>query len=137
MMDKRMRRGYQTLGVLTGNGALAALLTSALAANPAFRVRPFESCLALVVYANIARLDLIVADLDDPVFDAELLEGSGAARAPVIGLAREPAPAEGVAEVLAKPVSPAALLARVTSLLTAPPSPPRPTGNVIPLFPTP
>lgn len=136
-------RLLHTVALLAERPALASLLAATLAAGPGLRVRSFESGLALAAYARIAPVDLVVADLDDPAFDAELVELCGAP-VPIIGLARHPVRTAGVAEVIGKPMSPRYLLERVAARLRSgrPQPPPRESlrraplpANVVRLFP--
>ncbi|MGN6488137.1 MAG: response regulator [Devosia sp.] len=154
----------KTIAVLVANPALSSILTMVLASVPSFRVRPFESELALTIYMRLAPVDLVVADFDAEHARADLVtrdlrDDPGIERPEfqVIALASAVTPETktlclkaGIDEVIVKPMSPKYLLERVQSRLRqrvpqrvlrriAPKPAPRPdfsdAGNVIPLWP--
>jgi DNA-binding NarL/FixJ family response regulator len=120
---------HKTIAVLVANPALGSILTAVLASVPSFRVRPFESELALNVYMRIAPVDLVVTDFDAENARADLvtrdLRDDDAIENPnfqVIALASAVTPetrgicrAAGIDEVVVKPMSPRYLLERVQS----------------------
>jgi two-component system phosphate regulon response regulator PhoB len=151
----------RTIAVLVANPALSSILSMVLASVPSYRVRPFESELALVTYMHLAPVDVVVTDFDSANARADRVTRDLRADASipyrdyqVIALASEVSPetkdlciASGIDEVIVKPMSPKYLLERVLSRLqrrsSQQPRPPgRPVrrdlsgagGNVIPLF---
>lgn len=103
-----------------------------LASVPNFRVRPFESELALVTYMRLAPVDIVVTDFDSANARADRVARDLRADATipyrefqVIALASEVSPetkglciASGIDEVIVKPMSPKYLLERVQSRLS-------------------
>ena len=126
-----MAQPHKTIAVLVANPALGSILTAVLASVPSFRVRPFESELALNVYMRIAPVDLVVTDFDAENARADLvtrdLRDDDAIEYPnfqVIALASSVTPETktlcikaGIDEVIVKPMSPRYLLERVQSRL--------------------
>lgn len=126
-----MAEPHKTIAVLVANPALSSILTAVLASVPRFRVRPFESELALTVYMRLAPVDLVVTDFDAENARADLVtrdlrEDSGIERPDfqVIALASSVTPETktlcikaGIDEVIVKPMSPRYLLERVQSRL--------------------
>ncbi len=126
-----MAQPHKTIAVLVANPALSSILTMVLASVPSFRVRPFESELALNVYMRIAPVDLVVTDFDAENARADLvtrdLRDDDAIENPnfqVIALASSVTPETktlcikaGIDEVIVKPMSPRYLLERVQSRL--------------------
>jgi DNA-binding response OmpR family regulator len=122
---------HKTIAVLVANPALSSILTMVLASVPSFRVRPFESELALQIYMRLAPVDLVVTDFDAENARADLVtrdlrEDSGieSPAFQVIALASSVTPETktlcikaGIDEVLVKPMSPKYLLERVQSRL--------------------
>jgi CheY-like chemotaxis protein len=122
---------HKTVAVLVANPALSSILTMVLASAPAFRVRPFDSELALTIYMRLAPVDLIVTDFDAENARADLvtrdLRDDGGIENPafqVIALASSVTPETknlcikaGIDEVIVKPMSPKYLLERVQSRL--------------------
>jgi hypothetical protein len=136
-----MAGDVRTVALLAAKPALASILAATLASSPRLRVRSFDGMLGLLAYARIVEIDLVVADLDDGVFDPELMECSAVPTdVAVIGLTRRPAATEGVDEVIAKPMSPRYLLERVLArartrrapTLALVPRVPVDLGNVVP-----
>ena len=150
-----------TIAVLVANPALGSVLGMVLASVPSYRVRTFESELALVTYMRLAPVHIVVLDFDsagaradrvarDLRADPEIVSGD----CQVIALASGVSPetkslciAAGIDEVVVKPMSPRYLVERVRSRLVRRPPLPRPlrTGtlrrpdfsqyaNVIPLW---
>jgi CheY-like chemotaxis protein len=121
----------KTIAVLVANPALSSILTMVLASVPSFRVRPFESELALTIYMRLAPVDLIVTDFDAENARADLVtrdlrDDSGIENPAfqVIALASSVTPETknlcikaGIDEVIVKPMSPKYLLERVQSRL--------------------
>jgi len=121
----------KTIAVLVANPALSSILTMVLASVPRFRVRPFESELALNVYMRLAHVDLVVTDFDAENARADLVtrdlrDDSGIENPDfqVIALASAVTPETkslcieaGIDEVIVKPMSPRYLLERVRSRL--------------------
>lgn len=134
-----------------------------LASVPSFRVRPFESELALVTYMRLAPVDIVVTDFDSASARADRVtrdlraDQNIAHEYQVIALASVVSPetkdlciASGIDEVIVKPMSPRYLLERVQSRIARraaslagyrpvrAASPCRPDfsqyGNVIPLW---
>lgn len=153
----------RTIAVLVANPALSSILSMVLASVPSFRVRPFESELALVTYMRLAPVDVVVTDFDSATARADrvtrdLRADAGIANHDyqVIALASGVSPetknlciAAGIDEVIVKPMSPKYLVERVQARLArraaalAPrlarvTAPKRPDfsqyGNVIPLW---
>lgn len=126
-----MAEPHKTVAVLVANPALSSILTMVLASVPSFRVRPFESELALTIYMRLAPVDLVVTDFDAENARADLVtrdlrEDSGIERPDfqVIALASSVTPETknlcikaGIDEVIVKPMSPKYLLERVQSRL--------------------
>jgi two-component system phosphate regulon response regulator PhoB len=122
---------HKTVAVLVANPALGSILTMVLASVPTFRVRPFESELALSVYMRIAPVDLIVTDFDAENARADLVTrdlrddpGIETPNFQVIALASAVTPETkalcikaGIDEVVLKPMSPKYLLERVLARL--------------------
>jgi two-component system, OmpR family, phosphate regulon response regulator PhoB len=122
---------HQTIAVLVANPALSSILTMVLAAVPSFRVRPFESEMALTIYMRLAPVDLVVTDFDAENARADLVtrdlrDDSGIENPAfqVIALASSVTPETkalcikaGIDEVIVKPMSPKYLLERVQSRL--------------------
>lgn len=102
-----------------------------LASVPSFRVRPFESELALVTYMRLAPVDIVVTDFDSASARADRVSRDLRADQSiphhdyqVIALASVVSPetkelciASGIDEVIVKPMSPKYLLERVQSRL--------------------
>lgn len=126
-----MGEPIKTIAVLVANPALSSILTMVLASVPRFRVRPFESELALNVYMRLAHVDLVVTDFDAENARADLVtrdlrDDSGIENPDfqVIALASSVTPETkslcieaGIDEVIVKPMSPRYLLERVRSRL--------------------
>ena len=126
-----MAEPHKTIAVLVANPALSSILTMVLASAPAFRVRPFDSELALTIYMRLAPVDLIVTDFDAENARADLVtrdlrDDSGIENPAfqVIALASSVTPETktlcikaGIDEVIVKPMSPKYLLERVQSRL--------------------
>lgn len=126
-----MAEPHKTIAVLVANPALGSILTMVLASVPSFRVRPFESELALSVYMRIAPVDLVVTDFDATSARADRvardLRDDDAVANPafqIIALASSVTPETkaisveaGIDEVIVKPMSPRYLLERVQSRL--------------------
>ena len=126
-----MAEPYKTIAVLVANPALSSILTMVLASVPSFRVRPFDSELALTIYMRLAPVDLVVTDFDAENARADLvtrdLRDDGGIERPdfqVIALASSVTPETknlcikaGIDEVIVKPMSPKYLLERVQSRL--------------------
>jgi len=121
----------KTIAVLVANPALSSILTMVLASVPSFRIRPFESELALAIYMRLAPVDLVVTDFDAENARADLVtrdlrDDSGMENPDfqVIALASSVTPETkdlcikaGIDEVIVKPMSPRYLLERVQSRL--------------------
>ncbi len=102
-----------------------------LASIPSFRVRPFESELALITYMRLAPVDVVVIDFDSASARADRVSRDLRADESipqhdyqVIALASVVSPetkslciASGIDEVIVKPMSPKYLLERVQSRL--------------------
>ncbi len=158
-----MAEPVRTIAVLVANPALSSILSMVLASVPSFRVRPFESELALVTYMRLAPVDIVVTDFDSTAARADRVTRDLRADQAiphdyqVIALASVVSPetkdlciASGIDEVIVKPMSPKYLLERVQSRIARraaslagyrpvrPTSPRRPDfsqyGNVIPLW---
>ena len=126
-----MAEPHKTIAVLVANPALSSILTMVLASIPSFRVRPFDSELALTIYMRLAPVDLVVTDFDAENARADLVtrdlrDDSGIENAgfQVIALASSVTPETknlciraGIDEVIVKPMSPKYLLERVQSRL--------------------
>lgn len=126
-----MAEPHKTIAVLVANPALSSILSMVLASVPSFRVRPFESELALTIYMRLAPVDLVVTDFDAENARADLVTrdlraDSGIERPDfqVIALASAVTPetkslciAAGIDEVIVKPMSPKYLLERAQSRL--------------------
>ena len=126
-----MAEPLKTIAVLVANPALSSILSMVLASVPSFRVRPFESELALQIYMRLAPVDLVVTDFDARSARADLvtreLRDDPWLEQPnfqVIALASAVSPrtrdictAVGIDEVIVKPMSPKYLLERVQSRL--------------------
>jgi len=122
---------HKTVAVLVANPALSSILTMVLASVPSFRVRPFDSELALTIYMRLAPVDLVVTDFDAENARADLvtrdLRDDAGIENPafqVIALASSVTPETknlcikaGIDEVIVKPMSPKYLLERVQSRL--------------------
>ncbi|MDC9823726.1 hypothetical protein PRN20_08275 [Devosia sp. ZB163] len=151
----------RTIAVLVANPALSSILSMVLASVPSYRVRPFDSELALVTYMRLAPVDIVVTDFDSASARADLVTRDLRADSAipfreyqVIALASEVSPetknlciASGIDEVIVKPMSPRYLVERVRSRLARrgptargdrDEGRPRPDfsqyGNVIPLW---
>ena len=157
-----MAEPVRTIAVLVANPALSSILSMVLASVPTFRVRPFESEVALVTYMRLAPVDIVVTDFDSASARADRVTRDLRADAAipyhdyqVIALASVVSPetkqlciASGIDEVIVKPMSPKYLVERVQSRLArraqALPKPLRTGtlrrpdfsqyGNVIPLW---
>ncbi|WP_423068560.1 hypothetical protein [Devosia sp. CN2-171] len=157
-----MAEPSRTIAVLVANPALSSILSMVLASVPSYRVRPFESELALVTYMHLAPVDVVVTDFDSANARADRVtrdlradEAIVNREYQVIALASEVSPetkdlciASGIDEVIVKPMSPKYLVERVQSRLArraaALPRPLRTStlrrpdfaqyGNVIPLW---
>lgn len=125
-----MAEPVRTIAVLVANPALSSILSMVLASVPSFRVRPFESELALVTYMRLAPVDVVVTDFDSTAARADRVtrdlraDQSIAHEYQVIALASTVSPetkdlciASGIDEVIVKPMSPKYLLERVQSRL--------------------
>ena len=126
-----MAEPHKTIAVLVANPALSSILTMVLASVPSFRVRPFDSELALTIYMRLAPVDLVVADFDAENARADLVTrdlrddpGLDNPAFQVIALASAVTPETknlcikaGIDEVIVKPMSPKYLLERVQSRL--------------------
>lgn len=126
-----MAEPHKTIAVLVAHPALSSILTMVLASVPSFRVRPFESELALSIYMRLAPVDLVVTDFDAENARADLvtrdLREDSSVENPafqVIALASSVTPETkslcikaGIDEVIVKPMSPKYLLERVQSRL--------------------
>jgi two-component system phosphate regulon response regulator PhoB len=154
----------RTIAVLVANPALSSILSMVLASVPNFRVRTFESEVALVTYMRLAPVDVVVTDFDSVSARADRVTCDLRADTAipyhdyqVIALASAVSPAtkdlciaSGIDEVIVKPMSPKYLLERVQSRLARraasvavrrparQPTPRRPDfsqySNVIPLW---
>ena len=152
----------RTIAILVANPALSSILSMVLASVPNYRVRPFQSELALVTYMRLAPVDVVVTDFDSVNARADRVtrdlradEGIVYRDYQVIALASSVSPetkqlciASGIDEVIVKPMSPKYLVERVKSRLarraTTLPRPVRAGtlrrpdfaqyGNVIPLW---
>jgi two-component system phosphate regulon response regulator PhoB len=154
----------RTIAVLVANPALSSILSMVLASVPSFRVRPFESEVALVTYMRLAPVDIVVTDFDSANARADRVtrdlrsdDAIPYRSFQVIALASQVSPetkalciAAGIDEVIVKPMSPKYLLERVQSRIArlAVRTAPRPArrssslrrpdfsqyGNVIPLW---
>lgn len=159
-----MAEPSRTIAILVANPALSSILSMVMASVPSYRVRPFESELALATYMRLAPVDIVVTDFDNTSDRADRVARSlrdddsiTCRDFQVIALASAVSPetkqlciAAGIDEVILKPMSPKYLVERVQSRLArraARPLPPRPlrTGtlrrpdfsqysNVIPLW---
>lgn len=121
----------RTIAILVANPALSSILSMVLASVPSFRVRPFESELALVTYMRLAPVDVVVTDFDSTGARADrvtrdLRDDTAISdhHYQVIALASSVSPetkdlciAAGIDEVIVKPMSPRYLLERVQSRL--------------------
>ncbi len=126
-----MAEPFKTIAVLVANPALSSILSMVLASVPSFRVRPFESELALQIYMRLAPVDLVVTDFDAENARADLVTrdlrddpGIENPAFQVIALASSVTPETknlclkaGIDEVVVKPMSPRYLLERVQSRL--------------------
>ena len=126
-----MAEPHKTIAILVANPALSSILSMVLASVPSFRVRPFESELALTIYMRLAPVDLVVTDFDAEDARADLvtrdLRADPGIERPdfqVIALASSVTPetkelciAAGIDEVIVKPMSPKYLLERAQSRL--------------------
>ena len=126
-----MAEPVRTIAVLVANPALSSILSMVLASVPTFRVRPFESELALVTYMRLATVDIVVTDFDSATARADRVTRDLRADTAipyhdykVIALASTVSPetkdlciAAGIDEVIVKPMSPKYLLERVQSRL--------------------
>jgi DNA-binding response OmpR family regulator len=122
---------HKTIAVLVANPALSSILTMVLASVPSFRVRPFDSELALTIYMRLAPVDLVVTDFDAENARADLVtrdlrddDGIENPAFQVIALASSVTPETknlcikaGIDEVIVKPMSPKYLLERVQARL--------------------
>ncbi|MBN9310517.1 hypothetical protein, partial [Devosia sp.] len=59
-----MAEPSRTIAVLVANPALGSILSMVLASVPSYRVRPFDSEVALVTYMRLAPVDVVVTDFD-------------------------------------------------------------------------
>lgn len=126
-----MAEPIRTIAVLVANPALSSILSMVLASVPAFRVRPFESELALLTYMRLAPVHVVVTDFDAQMARADRVTadlrtdpGLSGQDFMVIALASQVTPetknlciAAGIDEVIVKPMSPKYLLERVQSRL--------------------
>ncbi len=126
-----MAEPNRTIAILVSNPALGTILHAVIASVPGFRVRCFESALALQIYMRLAPVDLVVADFDCQEARADQLARNLRADAGIetpgfqlIALASAVTPetkglciAAGIDEVVVKPMSPRYLLERVRSRL--------------------
>ena len=145
-----MPQPLKTIAVLIANPALSSILTMTLAAVPSLRVRAFESETALRAYLDLAPIDLVVTDLGGDI--VRRIRNDARAGLQVIalqGAAGEVKRADGIDEVIMKPMSPRYLVERVLARLARRPGPVetlRRRGllerdwskfgdNVVPLFP--
>jgi two-component system phosphate regulon response regulator PhoB len=145
-----MPQPLKTIAVLIANPALSSILTMTLAAVPSLRVRAFESETALRAYLDLAPIDLVVTDLGGDI--ARRIRNDARAGLQVIalqGAVGEVKRADGIDEVIMKPMSPRYLVERVLARLARRPGPVetlRRRGllerdwskfgdNVVPLFP--
>lgn len=157
-----MAEPSRTIAILVANPALSSILSMVLASVPSYRVRPFQSELALVTYMRLAPVDVVVTDFDSVNARADRVtrdlradEGIVYRDYQVIALASSVSPetkqlciASGIDEVIVKPMSPKYLVERVKSRLARRATTlPRPVrngslrrpdfsqyGNVIPLW---
>ena len=156
-----MAEPSRTIAVLVANPALSSILSMVLASVPNYRVRPFDSEIALVTYMRLAPVDVIVTDFDSAGARADRVTRDLRADDSivyrdyqVIALASEVSPetktlciASGIDEVIVKPMSPKYLVERVRSRLARRAAPARTArtgtfrrpdfsqyGNVIPLW---
>ncbi len=151
-----MAASAKVIAIFVSNPALGSILAAVLAANPALRVRSFESQLALTTYMRLAPVDLIVADCDGEVpahhlaidlradlrierRDFQLLALASA----ITPELKTVSVRSGIDEIILKPMSPKYLLERVLSRLARaavrqtlrkPTAPRQWPANVIPLF---
>jgi DNA-binding response OmpR family regulator len=126
-----MGEPVKVVAVFAASQALSSILAAMLAATPNLRVRMFESLGALQTYMRLSAVDLLVCD-----FDSETAPAGVIARAlrfddklvkrdfQIIALASKITPnmkqasiANGIDEVIVKPMSPRYLLERVFSRL--------------------
>ncbi len=126
-----MAEASRTIAILVANPALSSILSMVLASVPSYRVRPFESELALVTYMHLAPVDVVVTDFDSAHARADRVTRDLRADTAisyrdyqVIALASEVSPetkdlciASGIDEVIVKPMSPKYLVERVQSRL--------------------
>jgi len=145
-----MPQPLKTIAVLIANPALSSILTMTLAAVSSLRVRAFESETALRAYMDLAPIDLVVTDLGGDI--VRRIRNDARAGLQVIalqGAVGEVKRADGIDEVILKPMSPRYLVERVLARLARRPGPVetlRRRGllkrdwskfgdNVVPLFP--
>ena len=126
-----MAEPSRTIAVLVANPALSSVLGMVLASVPNYRVRPFESELALVTYMRLAPVDVVVTDFDSTNARADRVtrdlradDAIVSQDYQVIALAsrvsteiKDLCIAAGIDEVIVKPMSPRYLLERVQSRL--------------------
>ncbi len=126
-----MAEPSRTIAILVANPALSSILSMVLASVPSFRVRPFESEVALVTYMRLAPVDIVVTDFDSANARADRVtrdlradDAIPHSAFQVIALASQVSPetnalciAAGIDEVIVKPMSPKYLLERVQSRL--------------------
>jgi two-component system phosphate regulon response regulator PhoB len=108
----------KTIAVLIANPALSSILTMTLAAVPSLRVRAFESETALRAYLDLAPIDLVVTDLGGDI--VRRIRNDARAGLQVIalqGAVGEVKRADGIDEVIMKPMSPRYLVERVLARL--------------------
>ena len=126
-----MAKPSRTIAVLVANPALSSVLGMVLASVPNYRVRPFESELALVTYMRLAPVDVVVTDFDSTNARADRVtrdlradDAIVSQDYQVIALAsrvsteiKDLCIAAGIDEVIVKPMSPKYLLERITARL--------------------
>lgn len=120
----------RTIAVVTGHEAFGGILVSVLG-RPGWRVRHFSSIKQLALYAGIARVDVVVLDLEMgeggsvPKELTDLRDTHGQAMRVIVttrsiaGWNRAMCRAQGIDEILLKPFSPVHLAERVRAHILA------------------
>ena len=148
---------FDTIGLFVASPSFASILSMTLASARHLRIRSFDSEQALLTYARLAPMAVVVVDFDngeappdglaralrddpgiDPALQIMALAGDVDRRL------QSAAFAAGIDEIVLKPMSPRYLLERVLSRLARrrlrrDPPPPRPDwsahgDNIVPLF---